>query len=67
MKPSLALHMSQYPALATPEARQRALTVALNIAKGTPLEPRKYERMMLDQFVRGELTLGQVLERLEQQ
>jgi hypothetical protein len=45
--------------------RRRVLNVALNIAKGTHLEPKVYERMLLEQFVQGELTLDQVMYRLD--
>jgi len=68
MKVSLSVHLAPQASLvATEQGRQRLVTVALRIAHGTPLMPKAYERMLLDQFVRGNLTLGEVLARLEAQ
>ena len=39
--------------LAHERGRRRLVRVALNIAQGTPLAPKLYERVLLDQFVRG--------------
>ncbi|GAB3637959.1 hypothetical protein GCM10027422_35490 [Hymenobacter arcticus] len=66
MKPSLSLHLSRKPSLLdTEHGRQRLVTAALNIAQGTPLMPKMYERLLLDQFVRGVLTLEEVIARLD--
>lgn len=53
--------------LDTAHGRQRLLTAVLNLVHGTRLEPQAYERMLLDQFVRGELTIEQVQAQLEVQ
>ena len=53
--------------LDTEHGRQRLVTVALRVAEGTRLMPKQYERMLLDQFVRGNLTLDEVVARLEVQ
>lgn len=45
-------------------ARQRQLREMLRSATGTHLEPTTYERQLLSQFERGQLTLEQVLQRL---
>lgn len=45
-------------------ARQRQLRELLRGAAGTHLEPTAYERQLLSQFEQGQLTLGQVLQRL---
>ncbi|UYZ59819.1 hypothetical protein [Hymenobacter latericus] len=47
------------------EQRRRAVTWALRLAKHSALAPGKYERRLLAQFIRGDLTLEQVLQRLE--
>ncbi|WP_046243459.1 hypothetical protein [Hymenobacter terrenus] len=47
--------------LNTEQGRRRILDVILNITKGTALEPQLYEQVLLDQFVRGELTDEHVL------
>lgn len=68
MKPSLSLSLKRPNALlADEQGRRRLVTVALNIAQGTPLAPKQYERMLLDQFVRGALTLDEVAALLEKQ
>ena len=68
MKPSFSssLH-SPASLLDTEHGRQRLVTAALRIAEGTRLMPKQYERMLLDQFVRGNLTLDEVVARLEVQ
>ena len=68
MKASLSLYLSQQAsALDTKSGRQRLVTVALNSAQGTALAPKPYERMLLDQFVRGVLTLCEVMTYLDAQ
>jgi hypothetical protein len=56
-----------YPILRTTQGRQRALTAALNITRGTVLAPMEYEQQLLNQFVSGELTIDDVLALLEAQ
>jgi|GEM_PF-6924072 hypothetical protein len=53
-------------ALATEQARRRFVDNALKFTDGTPLAAGPYERRLLDQFVRGELTIEQVLAYLEE-
>ncbi|GAB3244304.1 hypothetical protein GCM10027346_41860 [Hymenobacter seoulensis] len=68
MKPSVSSHLHQHrDLLDTEHGRQRLVTVALRLAEGTRLMPQPYERMLLDQFVRGNLTLDQVTAYLEAQ
>ena len=58
--------MSQQPAPFTTEHnRQRAVTFALALTRNTSLAPQPYEQMLLDQFVRGEMTIDQVLTCLD--
>lgn len=52
--------------LGTEQGRRRAVLVALSLSENTPLAPHPYERLLLEQFIRGELTLDQVLTQLEQ-
>jgi len=64
----LSKHVSpQASPLDTESGRQRLVTVALNLTRGTALAPEAYEQMLLDQFVRGVLTLDEVLTRLNEQ
>jgi hypothetical protein len=51
--------------LTTEQGRRRAVTVALTLTENTHLAPKHYERMLLEQFVRGELTIDQVVAKLE--
>ena len=51
--------------LGTEKSRRRLVAAALNLTQGTPLAPNQYEQMLLDQFIRGTLTLDQVLTLLE--
>jgi len=58
--------MNQPPPLLTTEAgRQRALLFALALTRDTPMAPDPKEQALLDQFVRGELALDEVLTLLE--
>ena len=50
--------------LTTESGRRSMVSVILKITKGTRIEPKAYERMLLDQFVRGELTDDHVLSLL---
>ena len=66
MKTPLAHWMNQHASvLGTEQARRRAVLIALSLSENTPLAPQAYERMLLDQFIRGELTLDQVIIQLE--
>ena len=68
MKASLSQHLRQHASpLDTESGRQRLVTAALNLTQGTALAPKAYERMLLDHFVRGILTLDEVLARLAAQ
>ena len=51
--------------LSTEHSRRRAVTLTLKLTENTPLAPKHYERMLLDQFIRGELTIDEVVARLE--
>ncbi|HEX8328797.1 MAG TPA: hypothetical protein VF629_14750 [Hymenobacter sp.] len=51
--------------LASEQGRQRVLKAALRITENTPIAPNDYERMLLDQFVVGQLTIDQVVAQLE--
>jgi hypothetical protein len=53
--------------LASEQGRQRVLKTALRITENTAIAPDEYERMLLDQFVVGQLTIDQVLAQLEAQ
>lgn len=53
--------------LASEQGRQRLLKTALRITENTAIAPDAYERMLLDQFVVGQLTIDQVLAQLEAQ
>lgn len=57
---------SQPSPLSTTHGRKRLVTLALNFTKGTPLAPDFCERIPLDRFVCGELTLSQGFDCLEQ-
>lgn len=48
----------------TKTQRYRAVQWALAMTKNTPRAPQAYERQLLAQFIRGVLTIDQVLERL---
>jgi hypothetical protein len=68
MQASTSLFVSQQThQCTTAQQRQRLVTMALGLAAGTPLAPKDYERMLLDEFVRGNLSIDQVLTRLERQ
>ena len=42
------------------------MLLALSLSEGTALAPQPYEQLLLEQFIRGELTLEQVVTQLEQ-
>lgn len=50
----------------TEQERQKAVAWALAVAENTPIAPDAYELALLDQFVRGVLTLDQVEQHLLQ-
>lgn len=53
-----------HPRLATVQSRQRIVAAAIDFTQDTALAPQQYERALLDLFVRGFLTIDQVMERL---
>jgi hypothetical protein len=66
MKTSRSAQMvQQAPPLATEQARRRAVKLVLRLTENTALAPQYYERMLLDQFIIGELTIDEVIARLE--
>ncbi len=68
MNPAPSLPLNQQASLLdTAHGRQRLVTAALNIVHGTRLMPQAYERLLLDQFVRGNVTLYEVIARLDAQ
>lgn len=48
------------------EERQRAVAWGLAMTSGTPIAPTEYELALLAAFVEGDLTLDEVLVRLEE-
>jgi hypothetical protein len=56
--------LTRHPRLATVQSRHRLVEAALDFTQDTPLSPQHYERALLDLFVRGFLTIDQVIERL---
>lgn len=61
MKPTIfSPGASHAPSLTTEQDRRRAVAFALRFACGTHLDPTPYERVLLDCFVRGELTLDEL-------
>ena len=66
MKTPLSTWISQHSSvLGTEQARRRAVLLALSLSENTPLAPYPYEKILLEQFVRGELTLTEVITQLE--
>lgn len=53
------------PLLTTPQDRRRVLAFAQPLTHGTRLTPTPAEQHLLDQFVREELSLDQLLATLE--
>ncbi|RZL15740.1 MAG: BLUF domain-containing protein [Hymenobacter sp.] len=51
--------------LDTEAARQRAVAWAIAVTADTPLAPKRYERHLLDRYQRGELTLDDVSNLLD--
>jgi len=47
------------------QSRRQVVKLALALTENTPLSPKDYERMLLEQFVRGEMTIEQVIDLLE--
>jgi hypothetical protein len=46
--------------------RRRAVTAAMALTVSTPLAPKRYERQLLARYQTGELTIDEVLARLEE-
>jgi hypothetical protein len=68
MKPSFSYYLSSKSILhSTEQERKRLVTMALGLVASPPLAPKPYERMLLEQFVRGNLSIDQVLTHLEHQ
>ena len=66
MKAPLSTWMNQHAAvLGTEHGRRRAVLLALSLSENTPLAPQTYERLLLEQFIQGELTLDEVITQLE--
>ena len=58
--------MNKYPSvLSTEHGRRRAVLLALRLSENTPLAPQPYERLLLERFIQGELTLEGVVLQLE--
>jgi hypothetical protein len=51
----------------TQQYRQRVVTMALNLTQDTALSAGKYERLLLDQFAQGTLTIDQVVDLVGRQ
>lgn len=57
---------SQALPLTTEQGRRQAVAFALRFAQGTALAPTPYEQVLLNCFVRGELTLDELEAELNQ-
>jgi hypothetical protein len=66
MNPSPASCYVPVAALATEQGRLRLVKAVIAFTEGTALYPASYERQLLDQFVRGQLTIDEVAQYLEQ-
>lgn len=51
--------------LSTLQARRLAVSLALNFTPTPYLQPSPYKQLLLDAFVRGDLTMDQVMVHLE--
>jgi hypothetical protein len=56
---------SNFAILNTEPGRRRAVDVALDLTHNTPIVPQEYERVLLEAFVQGVLSLDQVIAHLE--
>ena len=65
MKSPIRYPQADCSALATEQGRQLAVRFALRLTENSPLAPKQYERLLLEQFVHGELSLDQVIAQLE--
>ena len=66
MYASLSRWLSHQPAaVATATDREALLAQGLDLVRGTARVPAARERALLDRFVRGQLTIDQVLVQLE--
>jgi hypothetical protein len=52
--------------LSDKESRARLVRATADFVKGTPLDPQPYEKTLLQLFVEGELTIDEVVQRLEE-
>jgi len=55
----------QPASLATEQSRQRLVEAVISFTQGTSIFPEPYERQLLDQFVRGRMTIDEVVYYLE--
>jgi len=60
-----ALKPVQASSLATEQSRQRLVEAVISFTQGTSIFPEPYERQLLDQFVRGRMTIDEVVYYLE--
>ena len=65
MNISLSKQVPSYLGLSYEQTLQQNVQFALNLVENTPLSPDNYEWQLLEQYVRGEVTLGQMITRLE--
>jgi hypothetical protein len=65
--PSVSQHVEKNAQLlSTEQSRQRIVRATLDFVSGTALYPSRYEQFLLVQFVRGNLTIDQVVQRVDQ-
>jgi hypothetical protein len=62
--PDVKLEMDSSPSLHE-GARRRAVAAAVALTANTPLAPKRYERQLLARYQAGELTIDEVIERLD--
>jgi hypothetical protein len=65
-KASVSTHMSRSDnPLGSKEARARIVKAIVDFVKGTRLEPQPFEQTLLGLFVEGQMTIEEVIQRLE--
>jgi hypothetical protein len=55
----------QVSSLATEQSRQRLVSAVISFTQGTSIFIEPYEKQLLDQFVRGRMTIDEVVYYLE--
>jgi hypothetical protein len=66
MTDSFSALTTRHPgALESEEGRRRLVASILTLTENTRLAPDTYEQELLEQFVRGEMTIDDVLSRLD--